>query len=522
LVDARLPDGSRVNAIIPPLALDGPVLSIRRFATTLDVRGLVANGALNAEMAQLLAACVHARLNILISGGTGAGKSTLLNALSSFIPGDERIITIEDAAELRLQQEHVVRLETRPPNVEGRGEVVARDLVKNALRMRPNRIIVGEVRSVEALDMLQAMNTGHDGSMTTIHANTPRDAISRLETMLLMAGTTLPARAMREQIAAAIDVVVQVSRLSDGTRRISSITEVQGLEGDVVTTADIFQFRRRGVSPQGRVLGHFEATGVRPHFAERLAVAGAQLPADLFREPSRTRLSEMEHEAEESTRAASLERFDAIAHTLPSHARGTAIGEIPAPSPFQRDGEGDGRAVATLTAERRRLQATVDESQRALAAAREEIAALQQQVRARPASAPNDGAAAAELARLRTQAETALADAAALRDQQRRSAVAMLAFVEALDETREIAASPEGDCRQAVNRLGSRATWFIDAVGLHETARVGDPIRADEHDVLERVPRTAGQQEGEIVRVVQRGFRLGDRVLRRAQVVVAS
>jgi pilus assembly protein CpaF len=282
MVDARLPDGSRVNAIIPPLALDGPVLSIRRFGADLTVEQLIANGALTMEMLQLLAGCVKARLNVLISGGTGSGKTTLLNALSSFIPADERVVTIEDAAELRLQQEHVVRLETRPPNSEGRGEVVARDLVKNALRMRPDRIIVGEVRGGEALDMLQAMNTGHEGSLTTVHANSPRDAIARLETMILMAGTNLPNRAMREQITSALDVIIQPQRLSDGTRRIVSITEVTGMEGEVVTTQEVYRFKRRGVTPEGRIIGHFEATGVRPMFTDRLRVSGIELPARMF------------------------------------------------------------------------------------------------------------------------------------------------------------------------------------------------------------------------------------------------
>jgi pilus assembly protein CpaF len=282
MVDARLPDGSRVNAIIPPLALDGPVLSIRRFEADLAVQHLIQNGTLTESMIRLLAGCVHARLNIVISGGTGSGKTTLLNALSSFIPPDERIITIEDAAELRLMQEHIVRLETRPPNAEGRGEVVSRDLVKNALRMRPDRIIVGEVRSAEALDMLQAMNTGHEGSLTTIHANTPRDALARLETMILMAGTALPTRAMREQISSAIDVLIQIARLADGSRRVMSVTEVTGMEGDVVTTQEVYRFRRRGITAEGQVVGQFEATGVRPLFVERLKVAGVELPPQMF------------------------------------------------------------------------------------------------------------------------------------------------------------------------------------------------------------------------------------------------
>ncbi|HEX8716920.1 MAG TPA: CpaF family protein [Gemmatimonadaceae bacterium] len=282
MVDARLPDGSRVNAIIPPLALDGPMLSIRRFGAGFTVPQLVAAGSMTEEMVNLLAGCVVARLNMLISGGTGSGKTTMLNALSSFIPGSERVVTIEDAAELRLQQEHVVRLETRPPNAEGRGEVVARDLVKNALRMRPDRILVGEVRSAEALDMLQAMNTGHEGSLTTIHANSPRDALARLETMILFAGTNLPNKAMREQISSALDVIVQVSRLSDGSRRVVSITEVTGMEGDVIATQEIYRYRRRGLAPDGKIIGNFEGTGIRPTFSERLKMAGVELPASLF------------------------------------------------------------------------------------------------------------------------------------------------------------------------------------------------------------------------------------------------
>jgi pilus assembly protein CpaF len=281
-VDARLPDGSRVNAIIPPLALDGPVLSIRRFATDLAAMHLVQNGTLTEDMMQMFGACVKARLNILISGGTGAGKTTFMNALSSFIPETERVITIEDAAELQLQQDHVVRLETRPPNAEGRGEVVARDLVKNALRMRPDRIIVGEVRSGEALDMLQAMNTGHEGSLTTIHANSPRDALSRLETMILMANANLPNRAMRDQIASALHLIVQVARLSDGTRRVTSLVEVTGMEGEVITTQEIYRFARRGIASDGQVVGQFETTGIRPKFLQRLAVAGVGLPERAF------------------------------------------------------------------------------------------------------------------------------------------------------------------------------------------------------------------------------------------------
>ena len=280
MVDARLPDGSRVNAIIPPLAIDGPTLSIRRFGTDpLKMAQLIENGALTREIAILFEMCVKARLNIIISGGTGAGKTTLLNALSAFIPADERIVTIEDSAELQLQQPHIVRLETRPPNIEGRGEITQRDLVKNALRMRPDRIVVGEVRGGETIDMLQAMNTGHDGSLTTIHANTPRDALSRMETMIQMTGMRLSDRAMRQQIASAVNLVIQVARLTDGTRRIVSISEVTGMEGDTTTMQEIFQFERTGVDAKGTVVGRFRTTGIRPRFAERLKQYGMQLPA---------------------------------------------------------------------------------------------------------------------------------------------------------------------------------------------------------------------------------------------------
>lgn len=285
MVDARLRDGSRVNAIIPPLSIDGPVLSIRRFgAEPLRMLALVENKALTKEIAEMLQMCVKARLNIVISGGTGAGKTTLLNALSAYIPEDERIVTIEDSAELQLQQPHVVRLETRPPNIEGRGEVTQRELVKNALRMRPDRIVIGEVRSGEAIDMLQAMNTGHDGSLTTIHANTPRDALSRLETMIQMTGMRLSERAMRQQISSAIDLVLQVARLSDGSRRVTSISEITGMEGETITMQEIFQFERTGVSAQGQVIGRFRPTGIRPRFAERLKASGMQLPRVFFEE----------------------------------------------------------------------------------------------------------------------------------------------------------------------------------------------------------------------------------------------
>jgi pilus assembly protein CpaF len=283
MVDARLADGSRVNAIIPPLAVDGPLLSIRRFpADRLKADDLVGLGALTKPMLDFLSHCVRAHLNCIISGGTGAGKTTLLNVLSSFISSRERIVTIEDAAELQLHQEHVARLETRPPNVEGKGAIRQRQLVVNALRMRPDRIVVGEVRSEEALDMLQAMNTGHDGSLTTVHANTPRDALTRIETMIAMGATNLPDKAMRQQIASAVHLVVQQTRLADGTRKVTSISEITGMEGDVITMQEIFVFEKAGISKEGKVIGRFRATGVRPKCAERLKAAGILLPAEMF------------------------------------------------------------------------------------------------------------------------------------------------------------------------------------------------------------------------------------------------
>lgn len=283
MVDARLPDGSRVNAIIPPLALNGPTVTIRKFfQDPLAVEELLDLETLTRKMILFLEACVRARLNLVVSGGTGGGKTSMLNILSSFIPADERIITIEDAAELQLRQEHVVTLESRPPNVEGRGGITIRDLVRNALRMRPDRIIVGEVRSGEALDMLQAMNTGHDGSLTTVHANSPRDVLSRLETMVLMAGMELPVRAIREQISSAVDVIVHMARLKDGSRKITRITEVQGMEGDIIVLQDLFVFEQTGVGSDGKMLGRFRATGIRPKFVDRLEVCGLALPADIF------------------------------------------------------------------------------------------------------------------------------------------------------------------------------------------------------------------------------------------------
>ncbi len=283
LVDARLADGSRVNVIIPPLSLVGPAVTIRKFSKKpFSVENLIAFGTMDERMAQFLRACVKARINILVSGGTGSGKTTTLNVLSSFIPNTDRIVTIEDAAELRLQQEHVVTLESRPANLEGKGAITIRDLVRNALRMRPDRIIVGEVRSGEALDMLQAMNTGHDGSLTTAHANTPRDALSRLETMVLMSGLDLPVRAIREQVSSAIDLILQQSRIRDGSRKVTYITEVQHMEGNTITTQDIFQYVQTGFDADGKSVGHFEATGLQPGFLEKFAMNGVELPEGFF------------------------------------------------------------------------------------------------------------------------------------------------------------------------------------------------------------------------------------------------
>jgi pilus assembly protein CpaF len=283
MVDARLPDGSRVNAVIPPVAVDGPLLSIRRFRRDrLSHAELVKNLTLTPGMLELLKACVKARLNIIVSGGTGAGKTTMLNMLSEFIPEDERIVTVEDAAELQLRQVHVARMETRPPNIEGTGSIKQRQLVINALRMRPDRIIVGEVRGEEALDMLQAMNTGHDGSLTTIHANSPRDAISRMEVMVAMANANIGVRSIRQQVASAVDVFLQISRMSDGTRRVTYVTECVGMEGEQVTLQDIFTFEKTGLTSNGRVRGKFRATGVHPKFMERLRASGIELPRTLF------------------------------------------------------------------------------------------------------------------------------------------------------------------------------------------------------------------------------------------------
>ncbi len=283
MVDARLPDGSRVNAIIPPLSLKGPTITIRKFSKDpLKIEDLIRFGTLTPEMAKFLEACVKSRLNIVVSGGTGSGKTTTLNVLSSFIPNDERIVTCEDAAELQLRQEHVVTLESRPANIEGKGAITIRDLVKNCLRMRPDRIVVGEVRSGEALDMLQAMNTGHDGSLTTGHANSPRDMLARLETMVLMAGMDLPVRAIREQISSAVDLIVQQNRLKDGSRKITHMTEVLGLEGDTIVLQDIFVYEQKGLDDHGKIIGRFNPTGIRPKFLNKIESSGIRLPDDIF------------------------------------------------------------------------------------------------------------------------------------------------------------------------------------------------------------------------------------------------
>lgn len=283
MVDARLPDGSRVNAIIPPLALKGPVLTIRKFSKEpYQVDDLIKFGTWTEEIAEFLKACVEGKLNIVVSGGTGSGKTTTLNILSSLIPSDERIVTVEDAAELQLRQEHVVTLEARPANIEGKGQITMRDLVKNCLRMRPDRIIVGEVRGGEALDMLQAMNTGHDGSLTTGHANSPRDMLARLETMVLMAGMNLPDKAIREQIASAIDLIIHEARLPDGSRKITNITEIQGMEGDIITLQDVFVYEQRGRDDAGRIIGRFRPTGIRPKFLDKLAISGIPVSSDIF------------------------------------------------------------------------------------------------------------------------------------------------------------------------------------------------------------------------------------------------
>ena len=503
MVDARLPDGSRVNAIIPPLALDGPVLSIRRFGSDFNIESLTTTGTLTRRMATLLAGCVHARLNVLISGGTGSGKTTLLNALSAFIPGAERVVTIEDAAELRLQQEHVVRLETRPPNVEGRGEVVARDLVRNALRMRPNRIIIGEVRGVEAVDMLQAMNTGHEGSMATIHANSPRDALSRLENMVMLAGTGLPMRALREQIAATVDVIVQIARLSDGRRRVISITEVTGVEGDVITTNEIFSFRRSGVVG-GRVLGRFEATGVRPRFTERLQVAGVPLPARLFDESS----------------ADGDDASQAGAETNGSGMR-SAAAPLPITGPADIGGpdERHGRAVKQLELTIRALEESLEQERRATEGARVSVEEMRAQVMAGRIEMDNlrDEVRAAQY-----EAEEQRELQAMLQHRSRSLAVAVMGFVEILDDVIDAGRdSADEMMRDRAVRLREGVGRLLALFGLTEINGVGRPVDETQHEIMHRVP-CEDHPAGTVVAIVQRGFAYHGQTVRRAQVLAAE
>ena len=471
MVDARLPDGSRVNAIIPPLALDGPVLSIRRFGADIGVEQLLASGALTPRMATVLAGAVQARLNIVISGGTGSGKTTLLNALSSFIPSHERIITIEDAAELQLQQDHVVRLETRPPNVEGRGEVIARDLVRNALRMRPNRIIIGEVRGAEAVDMLQAMNTGHEGSMATIHANSPRDALSRLENMVLQAGSTLPIRALREQLASTIHMIVQVARLSDGTRRVLSITEVLGIEGDIVTTNEIYSFSRQGVA-QGRVVGRFESTGIRPLFADRIELAGIPMPPALFDETIAEELAD---------------GFDPV---------------VPAPP---RDVRAEG-AVS-----QQQVETMLHAMRNALDSERK---ALENERR-------TSAQAAASLERARQKLATVHRQAVTLADRLQAGERALMAFDEVIDAFVQAAPDEEPRLQEMVRTLTSRRDALMEAMSMREVPGVGSPIDQRTHDVVRHAVR-ADCAPGTVAELVARGYVRDGVILRRAQVVAAQ
>jgi pilus assembly protein CpaF len=499
MVDARLPDGSRVNAIIPPLALDGPVLSIRRFGSKLDIETLTTTGTLTRRMATLLAGCVQARLNVLIAGGTGSGKTTLLNALSAFIPGAERVVTIEDAAELRLQQEHVVRLETRPPNVAGRGEVAARDLMRNALRMRPSRIILGDLRGVEALDLLQAMNTGHEGSMATLHANSPRDALAQLETMAMLAGSGLRVRALREQIAATVDVIVQMARLPDGRRRVVSITEVTGVEGDVVTTNEIVAFRRSGVLG-GRVLGRFEATGVRPRLAERLLAAGVSLPASLFEESVA--------DGEEASQTDWDASGAGIAPTLVSSSQDIVAAD-----------ERHARVVKQLQSTIRALENSLEQEQRTVEGARASVEEMRAQVIA----------ARIERDNLRDEVRAAQHEAdeqrelqAALQYRSRSLAVAVMGFVELLDDVIDAGReSPDEATRDQAAGLRDGAGRLLALFGLSEIDGVGGPVDETKHEVVRRIVPD-GHLPGTVAEIVQRGFAYHGHTLRRAQVVAAG
>lgn len=499
IVDARLPDGSRVNAIVPPLALDGPVLSIRRFGSALDIEALAANATLTRRMTALLAACVHARLNILIAGGSGSGKTTLLNALGAFIPTDERVVTIEDAPELRLKQEHVVRLETRAPNIDGRGEVEPRDLVRHALRMRPTRFIFGDLRGAEAADMLQAMNTGHEGSMAAVHASSPRDALARLENMALRGSADLTARTVREQIAATIDLVVQVARLSDGRRRVVSIAEVAGIEGDVIKTNEIFAFHRAGVLG-GRVLGRFVATGVRPRFVERLEVAGATLPAGLFD-------TTPEGDDARFSRSNGSDATNGAGHPAVTSVR--HIGDHERHAREVRQLETKVRALeVALEQEQVATQdamSTVEEVSGQLVAARLEIDVMKDEVRA-----------------ARYEADEQRELQAMLQQRSRSLAMAVTGFVEVLDDLLDAAReSVDEVVRDRAVRLRDAATRLLALFGLSEITGVGTLVDEKQHEVMHRVSSDA-HASGVIVAVVQRGFAYHGQTVRRAQVLAAE
>jgi pilus assembly protein CpaF len=494
MIDTRLPDGSRLNAIVPPLALDGPILSIRRFRPQLGIEALTTSGMLTRRMATLLAGCVHARLNILISGSSGSGKTTLLNALGAFVPAAERVVTVEDTAELRLQQEHVIRLETRPPNGDGQGEVDARDLVRNALRMRPTRIIVGDLRGVEAVDVLQAMSSGHEGSMATIHAISPRDALSRLETLMTLGASALPTRALREQIASTIDVVVQVARLSDGRRRVVSVSEVAGFDGDAIATKEIFAFQRSGVLG-GRVLGRFTATGVRPRFTERLQIAGVSLPPRIF------------DESGESDEAA------------PSQANGAGAHTVTSPHDVGGAEERHTREARQLEARIRALEATLEQEKLAAQNARASVEELRSQV---IATRLELDVMQDEVRAARYEADEQRELQAMLQQRSRSLAVSVTGFVEVLDDLLEAGRdSADGAVRDRCARLGDSASRLLGLFGLTEINGIGDPVDETKHEIVHHVP-SSGHRAGSIVAVVQRGFAYHGQPVRRAQVLVAQ
>jgi pilus assembly protein CpaF len=498
IVDVRLPDGTRVNAIIPPLTLDGPVLSIRRAGPELDIEAIRAAGTLTGKMAILLAGCVHARLNVLVSGGTGSGKTALLNALSAFIPRGERVVTIEDVAELRLRQEHVVRFETRPPNAEGRGEVVARDLLRNALRMHPSRIIVGEVRGAEALDMLQAMSTGQEGSMATIHANSPRDALSRLENMARLGATGLPTRALREQIAGTIDVIVQIARLSDGRRRVVSITEVSAVERDTIRTNEIFAFRRAG-GLGGREAGRFEATAALVPFIERLQTAGVSLPPRLFEESVADAGGSPQPADHVGNRPASTTLTRSQGVGLVDDRNALVLEQLD--STIQvLEGSFEQEPRAT-----REAPYDVDELRAQIVASREELDVMRDEVLA-----------------ARCEAEEQRELQAMLHQRSRSLAIAVLGFVEILDDvidaTRE---SVDASARDRGARLRDGVGRLLALFGLTEIEAVAGPVDETRHEVVGYVP-SGDHPAGTVVAVVQRGFTYHGEPVRRAQVLAAE